>query len=100
MGHPHKKINGQLLQMDKTFSDLKMRQRDKIANWVYEAYKRYYDVKHREPDDAGDECIVREVLERIKDAGIWIPDVEIYYHYERKKAHLRTRRKNEEHRSG
>ena len=36
----HKMVNGQLLQMNKTYKDLKNRQKDKIAGWMYEAYKR------------------------------------------------------------
>ena len=32
----HEKIDGQLLQMNKTFSNLKMKQKDKITAWVYE----------------------------------------------------------------
>ena len=37
----HKKIDGQLLQMNKTFSNLKMKQKDKIIGWVFEEYKKY-----------------------------------------------------------
>ena len=37
----HKKIDGQLLQMNKKFSNLKMKQKDKITGWVYEEYKKY-----------------------------------------------------------
>ena len=33
-------VNGKFLQMDKTYKDLKNRQKDKIAGWMYEAYKR------------------------------------------------------------
>ncbi len=36
----HKIVNGQLFQMNKTHKDLKKRQKDKIAGWMYEAYKR------------------------------------------------------------
>ena len=32
----HKKIDGQLLQMNKKFSNLKMKQKDKITGWVYD----------------------------------------------------------------
>ena len=32
----HKRVDGRLLQMDKTFSSLKMKQKDKITGWVYE----------------------------------------------------------------
>ena len=35
----HKKIDGQHLQMNKTFSNLKMKQKDKITGWVFEKYK-------------------------------------------------------------
>ena len=34
-----KKIDGLLLQMNKTFSNRKMKQKDKITGWVYEEYK-------------------------------------------------------------
>ena len=37
----HKRIDGQLLQMNKKFSNLKMKQKDKITRWVYEEYKKY-----------------------------------------------------------
>lgn len=37
----HKKIDGQILQMNKQFSNLKMKQKDKITEWVYEEYKKY-----------------------------------------------------------
>lgn len=36
----HKKIDGQLLQMNKFFNKLKMKQKDKITAWVYEEYKK------------------------------------------------------------
>ena len=35
----HKKVDGQLFQMNKTFSNLKMKQKDKITGWVFEKYK-------------------------------------------------------------
>lgn len=37
----HKKTDGQLLQMNKSFNNLKMKQKDKITAWVYEEYKKY-----------------------------------------------------------
>lgn len=46
----HKKIDGQLLQLNKKFSDLKMKQKDKITGWVYEEYRKYvteYDTGRR-----------------------------------------------------
>ena len=36
----HKKIDGQLLQMNKKFSNLKMKQKDKITGWVKKKKKK------------------------------------------------------------
>ena len=36
----HKTVDGRLLQMDKSFGQLKQKQREKIAEWMYQAYKK------------------------------------------------------------
>ena len=54
----HKKIDGQLLQMNKKFSNLKMKQKDKIIGWVYEEYKKYVTENEKTPDSAADEHII------------------------------------------
>ena len=36
----HKMVDGRLLQMDKSFGQLKQKQREKIAEWMYQAYKK------------------------------------------------------------
>ena len=51
----HKKIDGQLLQMNKTFSNLKMKQKDKITGWVFEEYKKYVTEHDKVPDLLADE---------------------------------------------
>ena len=51
----HKKIEGQLLQMNKTFNNLKMKQKDKITGWVYEEYKKYVTEHDKAPDLLADE---------------------------------------------
>lgn len=91
----HKRVDGRLLQMNKQFNNLKMKQRDKITGWVYEEYKKYFLREERVPDRNGDEQIVSAVLQKIYDADIWIPDDEIYAYYHRKKSHLQTRLENE-----
>jgi hypothetical protein len=73
----HKKIDGQLLQMNKKFSDLKMKQKDKIIGWVYEEYKKYVIEYDKVPDLLADEQIVEAVIDKINEAQIWIPDGEI-----------------------
>ena len=57
----HKKIDGQLLQMNKTFSNLKMKQKDKITDWVFEEYKKYVTEHDKVPDLLTDEQIVEAV---------------------------------------
>ena len=91
----HKKIDGQLLQMNKKFSNLKMKQKDKITGWVYEEYKKYVTEHDKAPDSLADEQIVEAVLDKINKAQIWIPDGEIYDYYRRKKPQLQKRLDNE-----
>lgn len=91
----HKKVDGRLLQMNKTFQNLKMKQKDKITGWVYEAYKSYVTQNERIPDAAADVQIIGSVLDNIEKAGIWIPDGEIVSYYHRKKSHLQKRLENE-----
>ena len=69
----HKKIDGQILQMNKQFSNLKMKQKDKITEWVYEEYKKYVTEHDKVPDLLADEQIVEAVLDKINEAQIWIP---------------------------
>ena len=59
----HEKIDGQLLQMNKTFSNLKMKQKDKITAWVYEEYKKYVTENNRLPDSEADDHIIDMVLD-------------------------------------
>ena len=54
----HKKVDGQLFQMNKTFSNLKMKQKDKITGWVFDEYKRYVTEHDKAPDLLADEQIV------------------------------------------
>ena len=91
----HQKVGGKLLQMNKRFTNLKMKQRDRITGWVYEEYKKYYLKNEAVPGRSGDEEIVGAVLQKIEDADIWIPEEEIYAYYRHKKAHLQTRLENE-----
>ena len=52
----HKIVNGKLLQTDKRFSQLKMKQREKIYKWMYEETLHYYMNKHKMP--YGNQCII------------------------------------------
>ena len=45
----HQMVNGQLLQMDKQYSALKQKQKEKIALWMYEETYAYYLQYHKMP---------------------------------------------------
>ena len=60
----HKKIDGQLLQMNKKFSNLKVKQKDKITGWVYEEYKKYVTEHDKTPDSLADAQILKLYLIR------------------------------------
>ncbi len=92
----HKKIDGQLLQMNKSFSNLKMKQKEKITTWVYEEYKKYVTENERVPDSEADAHIIDKVLDMIDEAQIWISAGEIASYYYRKKPQLQKRLDNEE----
>lgn len=92
----HKKIDGQLLQMNKTFHNLKMKQKEKITAWVYEEYKKYVAENDRIPDSKADGHIIDAVLDKISNEQIWIPEGEIVSYYYRKKPQLQKRLENEE----
>lgn len=85
----HKKIDGQLLQMNKSFNNLKLKQKEKITAWVYKEYKKYVTENEKVPDLEADEHIIDEVLDKINEAQIWIPSGEIVSYYYRKKANAK-----------
>lgn len=84
----HKNVNGKLLQMDKTYSSLKQRQKEKIADWMYEETLLFYHQHGKMP--AGDECveIINQVYQCIEQAEIWIPFSEIETRYIKKKTSI------------
>ena len=85
----HKMVDGRLLQMNKSYSQLKTRQKEKIAAWMYEAYKK------QAAEGLSDEEALQIVFDRIEDAQIWIPDYEIEKRFRSKKIQFRNRLERE-----
>lgn len=77
----HQMVNGRLLQMDKKFSALKEKQKIKIAEWIYEAYRKCYVESGKIPTKKNDGEILSDVFVQIEEAQIWIPDGEIYAYF-------------------
>jgi PAS domain-containing protein len=81
--------------MNKSFRELKQKQKDKIINWIYEEYKNYVSENGSVPGEQGDAQIMSAVLDKIEQAGIWIPSYEIEDYYVSRKARLKQRYENE-----
>lgn len=80
MGHPHKKVDEKLLQMDKKFSDLKKRQQEKINEWITEDFVRFMKKNDRFPNKEEIQETVGYVSLKMNAEGIWLPEKAIKRH--------------------
>lgn len=81
----HIKKDGKLLQADKSYSQLKEKQKTKISDWMYEAYKK------QAREGLSDQEALQPVFDRIDQEEIWIPDYEIEHRYKSKKKRFESR---------
>ena len=92
----HEWIDGQLLQTNKKYSQLKQSQKEKIHSWMYQAYKQFFLDHNRFPDQKDTEEILSFVAAKIDEAGIWIPYSEVAKHYRGKMSDYHKRIAKEE----
>lgn len=79
----HRVVDGRLLQIDKKYSHLKLKQKEKIYAWMFEETKRYHDRNGKCPEKEGEDTIIIDaVYDRIEQAGIWVPYGEVLKHYQ------------------
>lgn len=81
----HFKADGKLLQANKSYSQLKEKQKTKISGWMYEAYKKQVR------EGLSDQEALQMVFDRIDQEEIWIPDYEIEHRYKSKKKRFESR---------
>ena len=81
----HMMVEGQLLQMNKKFAQLKEHQKVKISEWLFEKYSEIRTLRNHIPSREEDEEIIASVMDKITDAKIWIPECEIEMYYSLKK---------------
>jgi hypothetical protein len=62
---------------------------------MYEAYQKCYLESGKIPDKQMENMVLDYVFRKIDDAGIWIPDVEIYRYYHSMKNKLSKHLKKE-----
>ena len=91
----HEMVDGQLLQTNKKYAHLKLKQKEKIAEWMYEATKKYFEENDAFPTDKEMNDVVEVVYGRIVDAKIWIPYNEVYKHYKGKFSDIHSRIRRE-----
>jgi len=81
----HRMVDGRLLQMNKSYSQLKQKQKEKISEWMYQAFRK------QTMETLSDEEALQLVFDRIEEAKIWLPDYEIINRYQAKKSQFRRR---------
>lgn len=91
----HVKVDGRLLQTNKKYSQLKLKQKERISQWMYQETKNYCQKYQTFPEDKHLDQIVGGVYERIEAAGIWIPYGEVRKHYKKVRRKLFSRYRNE-----
>ncbi|WP_242281014.1 transposase [Bacillus cereus group sp. BfR-BA-01347] len=75
---------GQLLQTNKKWSHLKQKQRENISNWLREAYIEKIKVHNRRLKPKEHEDVLSQVLFKIREHEIWIPEYEVEKYYKGK----------------
>ena len=95
----HVNVDGRLLQTNKKYSQLKVSQKEKIAEWLFQETKEYYASNGIYPSREHLYEIVDAVYDKIEAAGIWIPYEEVIRHYRSKlsaiKKHIEKSQGNE-----
>lgn len=78
----HKMVDGKLLQTDKKYNALKMKQKEKIALWLNEEITIYYRNHGAWPTREHEyKQVLEKLYDRINAAEIWIPYGEICKHF-------------------
>jgi len=91
----HEWVNGKLLQTNKKYSQLKLKQKEKIHEWMYAAFRDSFRRTGKFPDKKEDDEILDFVMQKIENAEIWIPWYEVEKHYKGVKSRLNKRYKKE-----
>ena len=87
----HIRVDGKLLQTNKKYAQLKLKQKERIHGWMYTAYRKQYIRNGKSPEGEDDEEILEYVMEKIENADIWIPEKEVRKHYFSIKNNLKKR---------
>ena len=87
----HIKVNGKLLQTNKKFSHLKLKQKEFIHELMYEEYKKYYEENGKTPMKEAKSELLEKIYTRIEERDIWIPFREVEKHFNTRIPKLKKR---------
>ena len=76
---------------NKRFNDLKMKQRERIQEWLYTETLCFYRNNDRMPDKSEREIILKCVCDKIEAADIWIPYGEVKKYFLSRLIHFEKR---------
>ena len=80
---------------DKKYAQLKLKQKEKIAEWMFQVTRDYYTKNYTFPNDRQIEKVVNIVYEKIEEAEIWVPYGEVLRHYKSKRSAINRRVRKE-----
>ena len=87
----HKMVNGRLIKTDKSFAGLKISQKEKISDWLFEVYYSLFKSKGQKYSKFFDDEILLNVYAKIELAKIWLPYGELVKYYYSEKRHYEKR---------
>lgn len=76
---------------NKTYKELKQKQKAKISNWMFQAVCEYYKEHEEMPAGEAAEAITVNVYEKIKSLAIWVPYDEVHRAFLSKLSRYETR---------
>lgn len=82
---------GNCFRQIKKYSQLKEKQKEKTAEWLFQETKEYYINNSIYPSGEQLYEIVNAVYDRVEAEGIWIPYEEVVKHYRSKLSAIKKR---------
>ena len=76
---------------NKTYKQLKQKQKAKISDWIYKEVFLYYKEHEGFPDDNNYHAIYNKIYEKLKSLAIWCPYDEFERNMLKKREHIQER---------
>lgn len=72
---------------NKKYKELKQKQKARIADFMYQETKNFFDINGQMPAAEDCDAVVKCVYSRVSGLGFWIPYEEVYQTYQKKREH-------------